>query len=189
MVALVLVIGGSAAILTTPFGVFWSGENGTETETMPTAVASINNLFTQTIERIQSDNPSDSVEIHRIPDIGDTLEITNWVDVVAVFAVKTAGASTDASDVVLMDDAKVALLTDVFWTMNVVTYEIESIDHPGESETDPGWTETVLHITITSKTYDEMGAIYGFSSSQELALEEMMEEEYRGLLEGLVAVD
>lgn len=182
VVAMVIVLGGAVSILTTPFGVFWSGADDS-TLTMSTAVSTVNATFSQTIQQIQTDNPSDSVEIHRIPSGDSTLEITNWVDIVAVFAVKTAGATTNATDVVVMDESKVPLLEAVFWDMNVVTYETENIEHTG---TDGGWTETLLHITIESKTYDQMGTVYAFTAAQEATLAEMMQPEYTLILEGLV---
>lgn len=186
VIALVVVIGGVAAVFFTPFGVFWSGESdSTSTETMPVAVATINSEFSEILTQIQTDNPSDSVEIYRVPDVGDTLAITNWADVVAVFAVKTAGATTDATDVIVIDDSKIALLTEVFWDMNIVTHSIETIEHPATEDSE-AWTETILHITITSKTYDEMGVVYDFSTSQDEALTEMMQPEYAQLLAELV---
>lgn len=185
VVAMVLLIGGVVAILATPFGVFWSGENE-NAQTMPMAVATVNSAFSQKITQIQTDNPTDSVEIHRLPGGGNALAITNWTDIVAVFAVKTAGATAQASDVVVMDDAKVALLTEVFWDMNPVTYEVESIHHAGAGDDDLGWTETILHITITSKAHDEMGAVYGFAAEQDTALAELMKPEYAQMFAELV---
>lgn len=185
VVALMLVVAGVASVLMTPFGVFWSGEDGDATDTMPLAVSAINSAFSQKITQIQQDNPSDSVEIHRVPDVGDTLAITNWTDVVAVFAVKTAGASADATDVVVIDDTKIALLTEVFWDMNVVTHRIETIEHPATEDAE-GWTETILHITITSKSYGDMGAVYGFNTSQEEALNQLMQAEYAQLFAELI---
>lgn len=59
---------------------------------MPQAVALINGEFAAEIGRIQTENPTDSVVIHREPDGGSDLTIRNWTDIIAVFAVKTAGA-------------------------------------------------------------------------------------------------
>lgn len=177
LIVLVLVIGGAAAVIGTPFGVFWSGQDA-DAQSVPQAVATINMEFTAKINQIQAEHPADSVVIHRVPG-GSGLSITNWTDIVAVFAVKTAGADADATDVVTMDEKRVDLLRKIFWDMNVVTYSVETV---GDGED----TETVLHITITSKTAQEMPDIYHFNKSQRQALTEMLKPEYAQMLAELV---
>lgn len=178
LIALVLVIGGAAAVIGTPFGVFWSG-NDSDAQSVPQAVARINSEFSAKISQIQADNPSDSVEIHREPGGGSDLSITNWTDIVAVFAVKTAGANGDATDVVTIDDERIELIRKVFWDMNAVSYHVQTIEHEDS-------TETILHITITSKDATEMPDIYHFSKNQQEALAELLEPEYAQMLAELV---
>lgn len=178
LIALVLVIGGAAAVVGTPFGVFWSGQDA-DAQSVPQAVATINAEFVAKINQIQTEHPADSVEIHRIPNGGNDLSITNWTDIVAVFAVKTAGADADATDVVTMDDERIDLLRKIFWDMNAVTYTVETT---GDGED----SETILHITITSKTAVEMPDIYHFNKSQRQALDEMLKPEYAQMLAELV---
>ena len=148
LIALILVIGGAAAVIGTPFGVFWSG-NDSYAQSVPQAVARINSEFAAEISRIQTENPTDSVVIHREPDGGSDLTIRNWTDVIAVFAVKTAGADADATDVVTIDEERIDLIRQVFWDMNAVSWHVQTIHHKDS-------TETVLHITITSKKAEEM---------------------------------
>ena len=180
LIALVLVIGGAAAVIATPFGVFWSGQDE-DVASIPMAVTQINGEFAAKISQIQTDNPADSVVIHRVPSGGSDLAITNWTDIVAVFAAKVAGADADAADVVTIDAERIDLLRAVFWDMNAVSYRVEVI--PGdEDESDT----TVLHITITSKTAPEMPDIYAFSASQRQALTEMLKPEYAQMLAELV---
>ena len=50
----------------------------------------------------------------------------------------------------------------VFWDMTALSSKVETIDHPGEAGGE-GWTESILHITITPKTADEMRTIYSFT--------------------------
>lgn len=180
LIALVLVIGGAAAVIATPFGVFWSGQDA-DAQSIPMAVTQINSEFDAKISQIQTDNPADSVVIHRVPSGGSDLAITNWTDIVAVFAAKVAGADADATDVVTIDAERVDLLRTVFWDMNAVSYRVEVIPSD-EDESDT----TVLHITITSKTAAEMPEIYGFSASQRQALTEMLKPEYAQMLAELV---
>ena len=118
--------------------------NDSDAQSVPQAVALINSEFSAKINQIQTENPTDSVVIHREPDGGSDLSITNWTDVVAVFAVKTAGADADATDVVTIDEERIDLIRTVFWDMNTVSYYVQTIKREDS-------TETILHITITSK--------------------------------------
>ena len=178
LIALILVIGGAAAVIGTPFGVFWSG-NDSDAQSVPQAVALINSEFASEISRIQTENPTDSVVIHREPDGGSDLTIRNWTDIIAVFAVKTAGADADATDVVTIDEERIDLIRTVFWDMNTVSYYVQTIEHEDD-------TETILHITITSKKATEMPDIYHFSKSQREALTEVLKPEYAQMLAELV---
>lgn len=178
LIALVLVIGGAAAVIGTPFGVFWSG-NDSDSQSVPQAVAQINGEFSAKISQIQVDHPADSVVIHWEPDGGSSLTITNWTDVIAVFAVKTAGADADATDVVTIDEERIALIRQVFWDMNEISYHVQTIKHEDS-------TEKILHITITSKRAEEMPDIYQFNQSQKEALTEILKPEYAQMLAELV---
>ena len=178
LIALILVIGGAAAVIGTPFGVFWSG-NDSDAQSVPQAVARINSEFASEISRIQTENPTDSVVIHREPDGGSDLTIQNWTDIIAVFAVKTAGADADATDVVTIDEERIDLIRQVFWDMNAVSWHVQTIRHKDS-------TETVLHITITSKKAEEMPNFYHFNKSQREALTEVLKPEYAQMLAELV---
>lgn len=69
--------------------------------------------------------------------------------------------------------------------MNAVAHEVEEIDHPESSEgANDGYTERILHITITGKTAEEMAAEYGFTDQQLEMLQELLEE--REMLADLV---
>lgn len=178
LIALILIIGGAAAVIGTPFGVFWSG-NDSDAQSVPQAVALINSEFSARINQIQAENPADSVVIHREPDGGSDLSITNWTDVVAVFAVKTAGADADATDVVTIDEERIDLIRTVFWDMNTVSYYVQTIKREDS-------TEIILHITIISKKATDMPDFYHFNKSQREALEEVLKPEYAQMLAELV---
>lgn len=59
LIALILIIGGAAAVIGTPFGVFWSG-NDSDAQSVPQAVALINSEFSARINQIQAENPADA---------------------------------------------------------------------------------------------------------------------------------
>ena len=96
----------------------------------------------------------------------------DWAEVLAVFAVHTAGKD-EGMDVVTLDQDRVNRLKTVFWDMTEITSEVETIDHPGEEDGE-GWTETILHITITPKTADDMRTVYAFTQDQNSALTELL---------------
>ena len=80
-----------------------------------------------------------------------TWQSSDWVEVLAVFAVKVAGRDdVDDADVATMDADRIARLKAVFWDMTTIAHRIEVIDHPGSGD-DDGWTERNLYITITAK--------------------------------------
>lgn len=113
---------------------------------------------------------------YMLADAYDSIDIQgqtpDWPEVLAVFAAKTAGTD-DGVDVATLDADRVARLTAVFWDMTKITSWVETINHPGSGD-DDGWTEYILHITITPKTADEMRTIYSFTRYQNEALDELL---------------
>ena len=117
----------------------------------------------------------------------DSISVTgqpaDWVEVLAVFAVKVAGADAEAADVATMDTDRIARLKAVFWDMTAIAHRIEAIHHPGSGDGD-GWTERNLYITITAKTAEAMKTAYRFNRNQIAALDELLEQ--RDLLRELI---
>ena len=165
-----------AAIVASPFGILFSNESR-EAGVVPisAAVAQINYDFNAELEALQTAEDYDSISV--------TGQTADWVEVLAVFAVKVAGADVDAADVATMDADRIARLKVVFWDMTSITHRIEVIHHPGSGE-DSGWTERNLYITITAKTAEEMKTAYHFNRNQIAALDELLEQ--RDLLRELI---
>ena len=165
-----------AAIVASPFGILFSNENR-ETGVVPisAAVAQVNYEYNERLEELQTADSYDSISV--------TGQSADWVEVLAVFAVKVAGADVDAADVATMDADRVARLKAVFWDTTTITHRIEVIDHPG-GEDDDGWTETNLYITISAKTAEKMKTEYHFNRNQIAALDELLEQ--RDLLRELI---
>ena len=162
LVALVVII-IIAAVASSPFGLYFAAErNAPNTVSVAEAVAQVNIAYNAKLEELQAGD-YDSIDIQgQAPD---------WPEVLAVFAAKTAGTD-DGVDVATLDADRVARLTAVFWDMTEITSWVETIDHPGSG--DDGWTEYILHITITPKTADEMRTIYVFTKYQNEALDELI---------------
>ena len=157
-----------AAIVASPFGILFSNESR-EAGVVPlsAAVAQVNYEFNERLETLQTADDYDSISVDG--------QAADWIEVLAVFAVKVAGADVDATDVATMDADRIARLKAVFWDMTTIAHRIEVIHHPGSGD-DDGWTEKNLYITISVKTAEEMKAVYHFNRNQIAALDELLEQ-------------
>ena len=166
-----------AAIVASPFGILFSNESR-EAGVVPisAAVAQVNYEFNERLETLQTADDYDSISVDG--------QAADWMEVLAVFAVKVAGSNdADAADVATMDADRIARLKAVFWDMTTIAHRIEVIHHPGSGD-DDGWTERNLYITITAKTAEEMKTAYHFNRNQIAALDELLEQ--RDLLRELI---
>lgn len=175
--ALASIIGGSilllalvvvvviAAIANSPFGLFFAQEpNAPGAVSVAQAVGTVNMAYNSRLELLQAGDYDTITLDGQAPD---------WADVLAVFAVKTAGADVDGLDVATLDSDRVNKLTAVFWDMTGIAVSEDTIDHPASGDTE-AWTEKVLHITITPRTADDMCVSYAFSDYQNSALDELL---------------
>ena len=158
-------------IIASPFGIFFSGNNRDDgAVTASAAVAQVMYDFNSKLEDLQ-DGDYDDITISG--------SLADWPEVLAVFAVKVAGNNdVDAMDVATLDQKRIKKLKDVFWDMNAISTEVETIDYPDsdpEDDVDDSWSESILHITITSKTAEEMKTRYHFSEKQKKMLDELLE--------------
>lgn len=178
LLLLLIMVGAIAA---SPFGILFSNESSTlDAVPISAAIAQVNYDFNARLEALQSADTYDDVTIAG--------EMVDWVDVLAIFAVKTAGSNdVDATDVVTMDADRVNRLKAVFSDMNIITSTIETIYHADsdpDDDTDDSWTEKILHITITGMAAAEMETEYGFTAQQMTAVDELLAQ--RDMLEELI---
>ena len=192
-VVVILVICLAGLLLGSAFGIFYSNESpGGNTPVMTEAVSKLNEEFTAEIQRIQGENPHDTLDLSG----SDSISTSHWREILAVYAVKVAADPESGMEVATLDDTKVGILRDVFWDMNKIDYWLETIEHEETVITTDGdgnettetiiTTETILHINITSKSYTDMIAEYGFNSDQVKMLNELMKDEYRQLFMQLI---
>ena len=154
-----------AAIVASPFGILFANEPTPGAMPLNVAVGQLNMELANTLETMQTGD-YDSIDIQgQGPD---------WREVVAVFAARTAGAD-DGTDVAALTPDRVDRLKAVFWDMCAITTTTEDIEHPAVGST-AAWTETVLHLTITSKTAEDMRTQYAFTEQQNHALTELLAE-------------
>lgn len=178
LLLLLIMVGAIAA---SPFGILFSNESSTpDAVPISAAIAQVNYDFNAQLEALQGADTYDDVTIAG--------EMADWVDVLAIFAVKTAGSNdVDATDVVTMDADRVNRLKAVFSDMNSITSTVETIHHADsdpDDDTDDSWTEKILHITITGKTAAEMGTAYSFTAQQSDTVDELLAQQ--DMLEKLI---
>lgn len=177
VVAMVLVICLIGLLIASPFGIFFSGENSGTGYTMPDAISMLNSEFSARIEQIKAENPHDELDMDNA---GSAAMISNWRDVLAVYAVRTTTDNASPDEVATLTEGKMEILREIFWDMNAISYHLETVSG-GEDEGDT----VILHITVTVKDHLQMADEYRFNADQRKLLEELMQPEYQELFAAL----
>ena len=151
----VLVICLVTLLLATPFGLFLAPEHSDSGSTIQTAITSLNGEFSLVIEQIQENNPHD---VLNMDNDGVAAMLGNWNDVLAIYAVLITTDDTSPSDAATMTPEKLNILRGVFWDMNRISYDLETVE-----DVDSGKEETTLTVTISTKNKDEIAAEYRVS--------------------------
>nr|WP_206106917.1 C40 family peptidase [Paenibacillus timonensis] len=193
VIVLLCIVMALAAVISSPFSIFVSGEN-TDADVKPLSriVQELDIEYADRLAEIQqSAGRVDRVEFH-YPGSADNTRIDNWMDIIAVFAVKTVMDSENGMDVATLDATRIGIIQSVFWDMNQLESRIETIEHT-ESVTvehEDGTTseetttsyEHILHITVSSKTAEQQAESYHFTNEQMDIMKEMMSGEFRPLM-------
>ena len=177
VVAMVLVICLIGLLIVSPFGIFFSVEDSGTGYTMPEAVSVLNGEFAARIEQIKAENPYDELDMDNA---GSAAMISNWRDVLAVYAVRTTTDNASPDEVATLTEGKMEILREIFWDMNTITYWTEIVPG-GKDEADT----VILHITVTIKTHLQMADEHQFNTEQRRLLEELMQPEYQELFAAL----
>lgn len=185
VLVLAMVIGAAAAVIGSPMGILFANESN-DNDSIPIAeiVAETNADFGAAINDIVSAHPECS-ETTITYDYEDGHTWANyWPEVLAIFAVHT-NLNSD-SDVIVINAAQKQRIQDAFWAMHEITYEVEEVDttpEPTEDDPEPEQqTEYILHITVSSKTVDELAELYNFTQDQKDILHELLSDEMRPTL-------
>lgn len=181
-VVVILIICLIALLVGSIYGIFFSGEDSGTGYTMPMVIQEINQEYADKLKEIRDNNAHDDVHMS-----GTRAE---WKDILAVYAVKVNTDPDSAQDVATMDDDKKELLRSIFWDMNTLDYRTErknvtvvTVEGEGDdlTETETTVRKTILYITVTCKTADEMAEQYGFTQKQKEQLAELLSEQYDDL--------
>lgn len=164
------------------FGIFFSGEKtGNNSMSMQEAIVECNKEFSDKLESIQNSNVHDEYVLD-----GNMAE---WKDILLIYAVKQSNGINE-QEVITMNDTKLAVLKSIFWDMNSLSSEVklETVTEQGVNnlELPKEVQKQVLHITITSKTAEQMKNEYHFSPNQILQYNELSNKEYASLWNGIV---
>ncbi len=156
------------------FGIFFSGEDTGTGQTIRTAIAQVNQEYQEKLEEIQLSHPHDALEI--------TGSHAVWKEVLAVYAVKVT-TDPEGQEVASMDEEKLGLLAEVFWEMNQISASVETRMETTEGEEGvPMETEvTVLVLSVSHKTAQEMAEQMGFDDDQKEQMQELLSPEYDDL--------
>ena len=177
VISLVAFVSGSA------YGIFFAANAPNENAvTVQEAVETLTAEYRNRLEEI-----SDTVQ-HDRQDItaNDDVYYIRWQDVLAVFSSYVAG-SEQGAPVAALTEEQVDKLRETMWAMNAVDYStraettvIETTDKNGKVTTTE-ITETVLVISLTHKTPDEMAADYNFTTRQNTYLQLLQDPQYEEL--------
>ena len=116
-----------AMVVGSSFGIFFSNENTGSGQTMYAVVREINDEYQAEIEKIKVDHPHDEIEIVESQ--------AAWQEILVIYAVKVSADPDNAQDVAIVTAEKKAVLRDIFWDINEISYS--------ESE------ETVITVVAT----------------------------------------
>ena len=177
VISLVAFVSGSA------YGIFFAADApNAASVTVREAVETLTEEYRDRLEKI-----SDTVQ-HDRQDItaNDDVYYIRWQDVLAVFSSYVAG-SEQGAPVAALTEEQVDKLRETMWAMNAVGYStraetavIETTDKNGKAITTE-ITETVLVISLTHKTPDEMAVDYHFTARQNNYLQLLKDPQYEEL--------
>ena len=177
VISLVAFVSGSA------YGIFFAANApNAASVTVREAVDTLTEEYRDRLEEI-----SDTVQ-HDRQDITANNDVyyIRWQDILAVFSSYVAG-SEQGAPVAALTKNQVDKLREIMWAMNAVDYStraetavIETTDKNGKVTTTE-ITETVLVISLTHKTPDEMAADYHFTTRQNTYLQLLQDPQYEEL--------
>lgn len=177
VISLVAFVSGSA------YGIFFAADAPNVTSvTVREAVETLTAEYRDRLEEI-----SDTVQ-HDRQDItaNDDVYYIRWQDVLAVFS-SYVSENEQGAPVAALTEEQLDKLREIMWAMNAVDYStraetavIETTDKNGKAITTE-ITETVLVISLTHKTPDEMAVDYHFTARQNNYLQLLKDPQYEEL--------
>ena len=127
VVLIIVIIAVIAAIVTSPLAICSNHTDGT-TSTVSEVIQQINSEYASKIMGIIADAGNVDEVIVEGESASSDYIVGNWIDVIGVFSIKSTITTADKEFVplVYMEDRQINDLKDVFWNMNVISYEVIS---------------------------------------------------------------
>ena len=181
IIIFIIIISMISFMMTSVIGIFFSNEFAENTISLRSVMQELNNEFIQKLTSIQNEVPHDEFDI--------TGNRAMWKDIICTFIIKYSDGDF-GTEMISLDDKKMASFKEVFWNMNEITYTTEEIQEEKEITDEKGKTKkvietkTMLHITINGKTLDDMKA--EFSKKQLAMLDEILNDYYIELWDQLL---
>ena len=141
-VVVILVVCLVALLCGSIFGIFFSSEKTSSNSiTMKEVVAECNQEFSDKLQDIQDKNEHDDYVLDG--------SMASWKDILLVYTIKQTNGNNE-QEVITMDDSKKAVVKEIFWDMNELSYEVreETVTEQGVNtdEMPKEVDKNVLHI-------------------------------------------
>ena len=177
VISLVAFVSGSA------YGIFFAADApNAASVTVREAVDTLTAEYRDRLEEISNTVQHDRQDITA----NDDVYYIRWQDVLAVFSSYVSG-NEQGAPVAALTEEQLDKLREIMWAMNAVDYStraetavIETTDKNGKAITTE-ITETVLVISLTHKTPDEMAVDYHFTARQNNYLQLLKDPQYEEL--------
>jgi len=181
-VVVIIVICLVGLLVSSIFGIFFSSEKTSPNSiTMKEVIAECNQEFSDKLQTIQDQNPHDDYVLDG--------NMASWRDMLTIYAVKQSNG-IEGQEVITMDNSKKAIVKQIFWDMNSLSSEVktETVTEQGVNTDEmPKQVEKrVLHITITSKSAEQMKNDYHFNTAQIKQYNELSDNKYASLWSGVI---
>lgn len=151
------------------YGIFFSSDDVNKIK-MSDCIAELNEEMDKKIKEIEDTTPHEEVVIES--------NKAEWRDVLSIYTIKVSNGD-NKTEVMSIDEKKKVILKQIFWDMNNISSTVirevynedSSIDYLGQRK--DNIEKEVLHITINSKTIEEMKIQYCFNNKQLKQLSEL----------------
>ena len=167
IVILVVMIG---ALSGSPYGIFLSDGSANDNTSIQEAVEALSDEYVKKLNRVRLSTNYDKMEV--------TGENPVWHEVVAIYAVKMAADPDSPHEVVTVDEIKMRELRDIFWDMYKIESTVEittDLTAPTAETTEATATETILKVTISKKSPEELAKEYRFTEEQITKMNELIQ--------------
>lgn len=170
IVILVVMIG---ALSSSPYGIFLSDGSTNNNTSIQEAVENLSDEYVKKLNRVRLSTNFDQMEV--------TGENPVWQEVVAIYAVKMAADPDSTQEVVTVDEIKMKELRNIFWDMYKIESTVEITADPTAATeetaetTDSTVAETILKVTISKKSPEELARDYRFTEAQIAKMNELIQ--------------